>query len=466
MKQAPQKQWQKPNTKPPAAPNIPYDGELEAVVLGAALIEKLGLDALIAEINTPDVFYVPAHQMIYSAIKQLVDDNKPLDIMTVTTVLRANGNLKKVGGAAGVSDLTQRVSSGANNQYYCKLLIELYVRRMVIHSASEVLGGAYAGYDDTLVGMDAAEQTFSQLRSTFSKGVASIEKVGARVMEKYDRAKELGKLLKAGEFIITGVPSNVNQLNEKTAGWQGGDLVIIAGRPGMGKTSFAMCEALHAAMQGYGVGVFSLEMSDDSLVTRLAATHGNINYKGIRKGWADREKVQAALNAVGRLPLYIDECVGLSLHELKARARNMVRNNGVKMIVVDYLQLMELDVAERRDIAIGNITKGLKQLAKELNVPILLLCQLSRAVETRGGVKVPMLSDLKDSGAIEQDADIVMFTYRPEYYKITEFEGGGSTHNKAVLILAKYREDETGDVVTGFVGSTFAFGDMFNKDAF
>ena len=399
-------------------------------------------------------FYKPANRHIFDTLSNLFERDNPLDLLTVENELRDNGLLDVCGGSGYLSDLTRSVSSAANIEYHAQIITEKAIKRNLILSCTDVIKDSYDSASDAYDVLDDAEQRIFDLanqksRST-AKPVADILKDTLAYLEDM-RGKKYG---------ITGVPSGL-AVDQMTAGWQNGDLVIIAARPSMGKTAFVLTAARNAAMHPdenlrKPVAIFSLEMSNQSLVQRLLTMEARVRADEARKGTLNDDSFKHLIEAAGRLftaDLFIDDTPAITLMELRTKCRRLKSEHDVGMIIIDYLQLMQGSSKDtgNREQEIASISRGLKSLAKELDVPVLALSQLSRAVEQRGGDKRPQLSDLRESGSIEQDADVVMFLYRPEYYGITTTAEGQSTAGLAEVIIGKQRNGPVGSKMLYFV---------------
>lgn len=433
--------------------------DLEEAVLGAVMLEKDALTEVI-EILQPDMFYKDEHQRIFNAIKQLFGTNKPIDILTVTNQLRSNNELESIGGAFYISKLTNKVSSSANTEFHARIILEKYIQRKLIEVSSQIIKSAYEDSTDVLDLLDKSQnQLFNLTESNFRRGTRSMHLIIKDAIDAIETArKQTGGL--------SGVPSGYPDLDKITGGWQKSDLLILAARPGMGKTSFALNMARNMAVDyDRPVAVFSLEMSAVQLVTRLISAEAEIPADVLRKGQVSDEQWQGLANKItglSKAKIFIDDTAGLSIFELRAKCRKLKSQHDIQFIVIDYLQLMTLggekERNSNREQEISTISRSLKALAKELEVPILALSQLSRDVEKRGGDKKPILSDLRESGAIEQDADIVMFIYRKEYYtrsgQETEDE---SSEGESELNIAKHRNGKLADVPLRFIGKYAKF---------
>ncbi len=438
--------------------------DFEKLVIGTFLIDKKGLDYSIDLLN-PDVFYDPRHQEIFRAIVKLFESNHPVDLMTVIQELKKTEKLAFAGGDHYIIDLTMGVSSSAHIEYHVRVILEKFILRSLINVSANVIDSSYKESTDVFELLDKAEQSFFEITNgTIKKGFDT-----ANILVK--QAIDTIKSLKDKEG-ISGIPSGFTDLDKETGGWQNSDLIIIAARPAMGKTAFMLSMARNIAVQHkIPLALFSLEMASVQLITRMIASETGISSDKLRKGQMSDEEWQRLFTNVADLenaPLYIDETPSLSVFDFRAKCRRLVMQHGVKIILVDYLQLMTANSgkggAGNREQEIATISRSLKAIAKELNVPVIALSQLSRSVETRPG-KRPQLSDLRESGAIEQDADIVSFIFRPEYYKITTWDndedgGESSTENQAELIIAKHRNGATADVRMTFQKNIAKFTDL------
>ena len=402
----------------------PQDLELEEVVLGGMLIEKRGVDEVI-DILSDEAFYSPAHQKIYAAIYKLFKDSQPIDLMTVKDQLLKDGTLKEIGGGGYLVYLTERVSSSANIEFHARILIQKYIQRRLIKMSNEIIEEAYDEETDVFDLLDSAE----------------------------------GKLFSITQGNITRTSESAKELVIK-------DLIIVAARPAMGKTAFTLSMARNIAVNSkIPVAFFSLEMSSIQLITRLIASETGISSDKLRTGKLnveDFERLNTKTQELLEAPLYIDDTPSLSIFDLRAKARRMVSKYGVKIIFIDYLQLMTANTTNKgagnREQEISTISRNLKALAKELNLPVIALSQLSRNVESRPGHKRPQLSDLRESGAIEQDADIVTFLYRPSYYNLETWDDSAQTptENQAEFIVAKHRNGGLDNIRLQFVNGVFS----------
>jgi len=447
----------------------PYDIELEQAVLGALMLEKEALNDVI-EILKPESFDLEAHQRIYKAILALFAKSEPIDLLTVTNQLRSTGELEMAKGPVYITQLTQRVNSAANIEYHARLLLQLSIKRELISIANEVQRNAYEETSDVFELLDKMEQSLFEvsemnIRKNFS-GMSSIMS---------DAIAELEGMRDQVDG-LTGVPSGFSSLDRITSGWQKSDLIILAGRPGMGKTAFILSTLRNAAVDfGKPVAIFSLEMSSVQLVKRLISSEAELDSSKLKTGKLSEHEWKKLVDKTAKLSeasIFIDDTPALSILELRAKCRRLKAQHDIQMVVIDYLQLMagENNKNGNREQEIAMISRSLKQLAKELNIPVIALSQLSRAVETRGGDKRPQLSDLRESGSIEQDADMVIFLYRPEYYGITEDEEGIPVTGTGEVMIEKNRHGATERVRLKFIGKYTKFTDWeedrFNDDIF
>ena len=436
----------------------PQSLELEEAVLGGMLIDKRGVDEVI-DILSEEVFYAPAHQKIYAAIDKLFKDAKAIDMLTVREQLLEDGTLKEIGGTDYLIGLTQKVSSSANIQEYARYIKGKYIKRRLIKMSNEVIEDAY---NDEVVARNLLDEAEGKLFSISQGNTRTSESAHDLVLQALKKIEELRN--RKEEF--SGVPSGFTQIDELTAGWQSTDLIIVAARPAMGKTAFTLSMARNIAVDSkIPVAFFSLEMSSIQLITRLISSETGISSDKLRTGkLADEEfeRLHHKAQSLSEAPLYIDDTPSLSIFDLRAKARKMVSQHKVKIIFIDYLQLMTANTSGKgvgnREQEISTISRNLKALAKELDLPIIALSQLSRNVESRLGHKRPQLSDLRESGAIEQDADIVTFLYRPEYYKLDTWDDAEatSTANQAEFIVAKHRNGGLDNIRLQFINGVFS----------
>lgn len=438
---------------PPQAP------DLEEAVLGAMMLEQNALTNVV-DILKKEVFYKESHQKIFDAISQLFADSEPVDILTVTQKLQKMGELEAVGGAYYISQLTNRVASAANVEYHARIVIQKFLQRELIRISDSIIRESYEDSSDVFDILDKAEkELFAISETNLRRNYADMPALVKEAIQQIENSRDQ-------EGHISGIPSGFSAVDRVTAGWQKSDLIILAARPGMGKTAFVLTMARNMAVEfKKPVAVFSLEMAGVQLVMRLIASESELAADKLKKGQLEQyewEQLNAKLSNLTDAPLFIDDTPALSIFELRAKCRRLKAQHNVELIIIDYLQLMSgssSDKGGNREQEISNISRSLKSLAKELNVPIIALSQLSRAVETRGGSKKPLLSDLRESGAIEQDADMVCFIYRPEYYKIMEDEQGNSTEGLAEFIIAKHRNGALEDIPLRFIDKFAKFMD-------
>lgn len=431
----------------------PQAVEVEEAVLGSMLIDHdaavIGLDRLQGE-----DFYKASHREIFDAIRTLFDGDNPLDILTVENELRDREKLEVCGGPSYLSYLTRSVSSSASIEYHAQIIKEKSIKRKLIATCSEIIGSSYDTASDPMDLLDSAETALFNLSTTGTRSNARLVK--DLVKSTLEHLEEL----RGKSTGITGVPTLLD-VDEMTSGWQRGDMIIIAARPSMGKTAFVLTAARNAALnpdveQRTPVAVFSLEMSNQSLVQRLLTMEARVDAQSARSGKLKQEEFQRLMQAAGRLyeaEIYIDDSPSISIMELRTKCRRLKSENDIGLVIVDYLQLMTggPGFEKNREQEIAFISRGLKALAKDLDVPVIALSQLSRAVEQRTGEKRPQLSDLRESGSIEQDADVVCFLYRPEYYGMQTDSEGRSTEGIAELIIGKQRNGPVGTVRMQFV---------------
>lgn len=442
----------------------PQARDLEEIVLGALMLEKDALTTVM-DIIKADSFYVTAHQLIYKACLSLFEKSQPIDLMTVTHELKKRGEMDEVGGAVFLSSLTERVASAANVEHYARIISQKYIQRELIRISSEIINDSYSETSDVFELLDKAEQSlFSVAEQNLSRNYDSMSNLVTQAIKQLEE-------LQNQEDSLTGVPSGFTALDRVTGGWQKSDLIIMAGRPGMGKTAFVLSVARNAAVDfNKGVAVFSLEMASLQLVNRLISGEAEIASEKLRKGNMESWEWKQLTHKVEKLseaPIFIDDTPGINIFELRAKCRRLKMQHDIQLVIVDYLQLMTGSNADgkssgNREQEISSISRGLKGLAKELNVPVIALSQLSRSVETRGGDKRPQLSDLRESGAIEQDADMVVFLYRPEYYGMDVDEDNNSTKGIGEIIIAKHRHGSLETVRARFIGQFAKFADLEN----
>ncbi len=435
----------------PAGRVPPQSLEAEMAVLGAVLLDNNAYSIATETLNH-SAFYKKAHQDIFAAMEGLSARGEAIDVVTLSEELKQRGTFQSTGGAAYLTQILDGVHTAANVEYYANIVLEKFVMRRLITISNDISTQCYAGERDASEVLDEAEKHIFEIsQQGMFKGFESIGTILR------DHFKNIEALYQSGSH-ISGVPSPFEELDSMTSGFQKSDLIIVAGRPGMGKTSFALNLCQHLAIkEKTAVGIFSLEMSSEQLVTRLLCSEARIDSNRLRRGYLkSNEYAELAIVAgyLAEAPIYIDDSAGLSTMELRAKARRLKAEANIGMLMVDYLQLVSVkERVENRQQQISIISRSLKALAKELDIPIVALSQLSRAVESRGGDKRPMLSDLRESGSIEQDSDLVLFLYRPEVYEGTETENRG----KAELIIGKQRNGPTGTVNLTFIDSCTRF---------
>jgi len=440
----------------------PQAVELEEAVLGALMLEKDALTNVI-DILKVESFYKDSHKVIFQAILDLFSESQPIDLLTVTSQLRKNGALEIAGGAFYVTELTSKVASAANIEYHARIITEQSIKRELIKISGDIQKDAFEDTTDVFELLDKMEQSLFEIsEKNIRKNYSDMRSIMREAIVELEARKNQ----KDG---LTGVPSGFTALDRVTSGWQKSDLVIIAARPAMGKTAFVLSVLRNAAVDhGRPVAIFSLEMSSVQLVNRLISSEAELDSEKIKKGsLADHEWAQLVHKTakLSKAPLFVDDTPALSILELRAKCRKLKAQHDIQMVVVDYLQLMSGDSKSgggggNREQEIASISRALKKIAKELSIPVIALSQLSRAVETRGGDKRPQLSDLRESGAIEQDADMVMFLYRPEYYGITQDEDNNSTAGVGEVIIAKHRNGSLENVKLRFIGKYTKFTDL------
>lgn len=420
----------------------PQSKELEEAVLGAIMIEKKAFDVA-SELLKPECFYVEAHQRIYEAMRSLSDRSEPIDVLTVMEELKTRGDLEFVGGPFYLSRLTHAVVSAANIESHVRIIVQKFIQRELIRISGEIIGEAYEDSTDVFDLLDHSESKLFEITNGYLR--KNFDEIGQVMLKTLNRIEDL----RNSNEDITGVPSGFASMDRITYGWQPTDLIILAARPSVGKTAFALNLARNAALhptKPTPVGFFSLEMSSSQLVQRILSAESEILLEKISRGKLEEYEMQQlykrGIEPLTKAPIYIDDSAALNIFELRAKCRRLKNKYNVGMIIIDYLQLMtgSGDRNSNREQEISKISRDLKSLAKELKVPIIALSQLSREVEKRKETnKIPQLSDLRESGAIEQDADLVMFLYRPEYYEITTNEMGENNQGETIVKIAKHR---------------------------
>jgi replicative DNA helicase len=434
----------------------PQNLEAESSVLGGILLENDAIN-IVLELLRPEDFYRESHRKIFRAMIELSDRNEPVDVITLSECLTNRGDLEAIGGSAYLASLNDFVPTAANISYYARIVREKSILRHLISATTDVATRAYDGRGNVEELLDSAEKAIFDITEERIKG--SFVKVGDMMK---DSIKMVEKLFER-KTMITGVPTGFKDLDTKTAGLQPADLIIVAARPGMGKTAFSLNIASHAAFAGYGVAIFSLEMAKEQLALRLLCSEARVDNSKVRTGYLSDRDFPKLATAAGKLHdvlMYIDDSPAISVLELRAKARRIARDRDKKLglVIIDYLQLMRgTGAAQNREQEISEISRSLKALAKELNVPVLAVSQLNRRVEERTD-KTPQLSDLRESGAIEQDADVIAFIYREAAYN------SKSDDNTAIITIAKQRNGPTGEINLTFLREFTRFEDYTARD--
>lgn len=458
-------------TKPvkPVAISLPDFGkvppqaiDMEEAVLGAIMLEKEAVISIL-DILKPESFYKDAHRKIFKAVSDLSLREFPVDLYTVTEELRAHGELENVGGPVYLSQLTSKVVSAANVDYHARIVAQKYIQRELIRVSTEIQTRSFDDTWDVTELLDFSENELFQIAEGNIK--REVSPINVVIKEAIREIEEAGKR----EDALVGTPSGFTKLDRLTSGWQKSELIIIAARPSMGKTALALSMARNMAIDhGKNVAIFSCEMSSIQLVNRLIIAETDIPGDKIRNGRLSEEEwkqLDTRIKKLVQAPIFIDDTPAISIFELRAKCRRLMARHKLDIVIVDYLQLMSgPDNAGSREQEVSNISRSLKSIAKELNVPIIALSQLNRSVEMRGGTKRPLLSDLRESGAIEQDADMVVFIHRQEKFGMMTFEDGSSTKGIAEIILAKNRNGPVDDVRLRFREEKAQFVDIDEFD--
>jgi len=439
--------------------------DLEEVVIGAMMIDKKGVDEVI-DILTPEAFYKETHQLIFQSIFTLFQKSEPIDLLTVSNQLKKDNNHEKIGGDFYLISLTQKVSSSAHIEFHARIILQKFIQRSLIKISNEIISDSYDESMDVFDLLDDAESKLYDItQGNIKKSSESAQNLVIQAKSKIEAISN-----KKG---LSGIASGFKNIDKLTAGWQESDLVIIAGRPGMGKTALSLSMASNIAITNkVPLAFFSLEMSSIQLITRMISSETGLDSNKLRTGKLEKhewEQLNIRVKDLENAPLFIDDTPSLSIFDLRAKARRMVSQKGVKIIVVDYLQLMTTGgniKTGNREQEISTISRNLKALAKELSIPVIALSQLSRMVEGRTS-KRPLLSDLRESGAIEQDADIVSFIYRPEYYKIDTWDDNekSSTEGEAEFIVSKHRNGGLDNIRLRFIPTLGKFEDIEQYDS-
>ena len=447
------------NTKIP-----PQAIDFEEAVLGAIMIDKNAM-AEVGDILSPEVFYKEANKEIYSVLEELFQEGEPIDTFLVSGKLKQKKKLKNCGGTHYLAELTNKVISSANIEYHARIIVQKHIQRELISTCSGIIQDAFDESTDAIELLDQVEsKIFNISEINIKKKYLTASKLIQNAIKEIER---IGNL-KEG---VSGIPSGFDDIDNITSGWQNSELIILAARPGMGKTAFVLSMARNIAVDfKMPVAVFSLEMSSLQLINRLITAETGLDQQKLRSGKLDKwewEILHNKIKDIEKADIYIDDTPALSVFDLRAKCRRLQSEHGVKIIIIDYLQLMTTkDHRGNREQEISHISRSLKGIAKELEVPVIALSQLSRAVETRGGSdKRPVLSDLRESGAIEQDADIVSFIYRPEYYGISEWDvtPSGPTEGEAEFIIAKHRNGPTHRSRLRFESKLIKFSSIENE---
>ncbi len=440
-----------------AGRSAPWSNDAEQAVLGAMLLDQ---DAALsgAQLLTDEMFYKEAHRRLYRAMVALTERRTVIDHITLRDELTRRGELESVGGYDYIAELADVVPTAANVEYHARIVREKAILRRLIETATGIITEAYTGHTTASELLDVAESRIFQVsQQRREEGFTRLKEMLWPTMERIETLQKSGKS-------ITGVPSGFADLDNLTSGFQPGELSIVAARPSMGKTAFVLNIATHAAVEGFGVAVFSLEMSKEALVQRMLTAEARVDSSLVRRGLLrdfDFTKLARSAGVLQSCPVWIDDTPALTLLEMRSKARRLRADSDIRLVVVDYLQLMRSpEYADNKVQEISDISRSLKGLAKELSIPVIALSQLSRASEQRGGDRKPILSDLRDSGAIEQDADLVMFIHRPEYYDREDETKKGL----AEVMLAKHRNGPTGDIHLRFNREYTRFDNLTQRD--
>ncbi|MBA2291894.1 MAG: replicative DNA helicase [Gemmatimonadales bacterium] len=452
------------STDPFQGRSVPWSQEAEQAVLGAMVIDN---EAALrgAELLDDGMFYREGHRRLFRAIRALVEQRMMIDYITLREELQRRGDLELSGGIDYLDELVNAVPTAANLEYHARILKEKAISRRLIEAATQIITETYEGASKATELLDSAEGKIFRIAQ--QRGEEKFIRIKELLYPAMDRIDALQK----GKGTITGVPSGFTKLDDMTTGFQPSELIIVAARPSMGKTAFCLNLATHAAHEGHGVAIFSLEMSKDSLVQRMLCAEARVDSQSVRRGMLkppDWTNLARAAGILQTCPVWIDDTPALTLLEMRSKARRLKAENDVRLVIVDYLQLMRSpEYSENRVQEISDISRSLKQLARELELPVIALSQLSRASEQRGGDRLPLLSDLRDSGAIEQDADLVMFIHRPEMYRDLREkaeQAGETLEGRTDVILAKHRNGPTGQVDLYFHKQFTRFDNLSDRE--
>ncbi len=440
----------------------PQATALEEAVLGAIMVDKDAL-AVVIDILQPEGFYNPGHQCIYKCMLELFEKSLPIDLLTVHEALKKSGELEKVGGPQYLVELTNKVGSAANIEYHARIVSQKFIQRELIRVSTSIINDSFDDTTDVFQLLDDAERNLFDI--TDKNLNRAYESLGSLAI----KAQKQMETISTKEDGLTGIPAGFRELDKMTSGWQSSDLIIVAARPGMGKTSLTLALARNAAVDyNKPVAFFSLEMSNLQLTQRLISMESEISGGKLRNGRLEEEEwetLHKVIEKFSEVPIFIDDTPAINIFELRAKCRRLKMQHDIQLVIIDYLQLMSGTMDNKRgnrEQEISTISRSLKALAKELHIPVIALSQLSRAVETRGGNKRPQLSDLRESGAIEQDADIVTFIYRPDYYELED--DINTPKGLSEIILAKHRNGAVGTVQLKFIPQFAKFADVDEID--
>lgn len=446
------------NNKP-----LPYDERMEQAVLGSLLLEKEAIGLVKEWLKDESIFFSEKHKTIFWGIQQLNERSESVDVVSLIRFLRENNKIENAGGRQYLAELVTKINSISNLEYHVRVIVELATKRKIIEESSNIIRNAYDETADVFNLLNEAENNFFKISElNIKKNYLDSKSILKNTIDELELKKQ------NNIEGVTGISSGFTDLDAVTGGWQNSELTIIAARPGMGKTAFVLSTLSNAAIRANTpVAIFSLEMSAIQLMLRLISSETELESDKLRKGNLENhewQQLRKKIEPLSKAPIFIDDTPALSILELRAKCRRLKAQHDIKMVVIDYLQLMSGDEGTgqsgNREQEIAAISRSLKNLAKELDVPVIALSQLSRAVEIRGGEKIPQLSDLRESGSIEQDADLVMFLYRPEYYKMETMPDGSPSKNMAQLIIAKNRGGTLSTINLKFIGQYTKFSNL------